>query len=98
MAFDWYTPKTRATDDVKVSGTTITITEVGLSKLTEIDPGFHSAEFVSLGWDAQKNLLGISPLHGSKTGAFKFGLRGRSKTSRTISAARFFEAFGVTPL
>jgi hypothetical protein len=98
MAFDWYTPKTRATEDVKISGTTITITEAGLARLTEIDPAFHSAEYVSLGWDTQKSLLGMSPLHSAKTGAFKFGLRGRSKTSRTISAARFFEAFGITPL
>jgi hypothetical protein len=95
MAFDWYDPKTKNNEDVKVSGTTITVTEAGLAKLSKIDPAFATAGFVALGWDVQKNLLGLVPASASSPGGFKFGLRGRSKTTRTISAARFFDAYRI---
>jgi len=95
MAFDWYDPKTKNSEDVKVSGTTITVTEAGLEKLSKIDPAFDTAGFVALGWDGQKNLLGLIPTSASSPGGFKFGLRGRSKTTRTVSAARFFEAYHI---
>jgi hypothetical protein len=95
MAFDWYDPKTINSEDVKVSGTTITVTETGLTRLGEIDPAFATTGYVALGWDSQKNLLGIVPTSSTSPGGFKFGLRGRSKTTRTISAARFFDAYGI---
>lgn len=98
MSFEWYSPRAKLTEEVKISGTTVTITEAGLNKLREINPAFEKASYVALGWDSHRGLLGIAPLESNHIGAFKFGLRGRSQSTRTISAARFFDSYSIEAL
>jgi hypothetical protein len=95
MTFEWYDPKTKNGEDAKISGTTITFTETGLTRLNQVNPSFETAGYVVLGWDSQRSLVGLAPASENISGAFKFGLRGRSKLTRTISAARFFDAYRI---
>ncbi|MGO8671260.1 MAG: hypothetical protein ACLQVD_07860 [Capsulimonadaceae bacterium] len=96
MGFTWYSPKSKQIVDVKVTKSSIVITDTGLSKLASIIPGFNQAGTVKLGWDPDRGLVAIAPTAEEDKGGFKIARRGRSQSSRTINAAKFFEAFSIT--
>jgi hypothetical protein len=97
MAIDWYAPKPKQSADVKVTKASIVFTEGGVQKLYSIDQRFADATHVRLGWDAQRSLIAIAPAPDGEKGHFKIGRRGRNQNSRTINAAKFFEAFALSP-
>jgi len=94
MAIAWFATAAKQGADVKITNNNITVTSSGLEKLREINPAFENAGNVLLGWDSDEQLVAIAPSDASAN-AFKFGKRGRTQTSRTVNAAKLFEAFGV---
>lgn len=97
MGIKWFAPKAKQGAEVKVTKSSIVFTESGLQKLQAIDQRFADATHVRLGWDGDRNLVAVAPAAESEKGPFKIGRRGRNQNSRTVNAAKFFEAFELTP-
>lgn len=96
MPISWYSSKPKQSVDVKLTKSSIVITDSGVGKLLDIDPRFDDATHVKLGWDQEDHLIAIAPAGDNDKDVFKIGRRGRSKTNRTINAAKFYEHFGLT--
>lgn len=93
----WYAPKLRQAAEVKVTKSSIVFTESGVARLHAIDPRFAEVTHVRLGWDSERGLVAVAPAPEGEKGHFKIGRRGRSQSSRTVNASKFFEAFALTP-
>jgi hypothetical protein len=96
MGIQWFAPKAKQGVEVKVTKSSIVFTESGLQKLQTIDQRFTDATHVRLGWDGDRNLVAVAPAAETEKGHFKVGRRGRNQSSRTVNAAKFFEAFELT--
>src|SRR5580700_8851710 len=97
MGIEWLAPKAKQGVEVKVTKSSIVFTECGLEKLQTIDQRFADATHVRLGWDGERGLVAVAPASDSEKGQFKIGRRGRNQASRTVNAAKFFEAFALAP-
>lgn len=95
MPINWFAPKPKQTADVKITKTSIVLTESGNAKIAEINNAFADTTQVKLGWDPERNLIAIAPASADDKGAFKLSRRGRSQNTRNISADKFFQAFGL---
>jgi hypothetical protein len=95
MTITWYAPKTKQGADVKLTKSSIVITQCGVEKLVSIDARFEHATHARLGWDADHSLVAIAPASDGEKGVFKIGRRGRDQNTRTINAAKFFQAFNL---
>jgi hypothetical protein len=97
MPITWFAPKPKQTADVKITKTSIVITESGNNKLVEINNRFSEINQVKLGWDPERSLVAIAPSTDEDKGLFKLSRRGRSQSTRNIGADKFFQEFGLVP-
>ena len=97
MSINWYSPKAKQGAEVKVTKSSIVFTEAGLQKLQTIDARFADCTHIRLGWDVDRGLVAVTPAPEGEKGYFKIGRRGRNQSTRTVNAAKFFEAFGLLP-
>jgi hypothetical protein len=95
MGIMWYAPRAKQGVDVKLTKSSIVITQSGVEKLVSIDSRFENATHAKLGWDADHSLVAIAPAADGEKGVFKIGRRGRDQNTRTINGAKFLQAFNL---
>ncbi|MCW3058323.1 MAG: hypothetical protein JWQ02_144 [Capsulimonas sp.] len=93
MALEWFSPQTpqRQQFDYKIVKSSIVITESGIFKISD------GVTQVKLGYDSDKNVIGIAPAEAGDKTAFKLARRGRG-IQHQVSAKKLFERFGLSPL
>lgn len=94
MAFVKYTAdmkSAKAEPDVRMSASSIVVTESGLAKY----PVLSDASYLELYYSEETREIGLSPATDKSKDAFKFSQRGRGK-SKVVSAGRFLQKFGLS--
>lgn len=94
MAFVKYTTdmkSAKAEPDVRMSASSIVVTESGLAKY----PQLADAAYLELFFNDETREIGVSAAVQKGKDAFKFSQRGRGK-SKVVSAGRFLQKFGLS--